>query len=52
MQVLVVVGLIVEKLWKVDKNCFKVTRARNIGHGHQVKVPAKLGHQGDVSCKI
>ena len=37
MQGLVVVGLIVEKIWNVDKNCIKVTGARNIGQGRQVK---------------
>ena len=50
MQGLVVVGLIVEKIWNGDENCVKVTRALNIGQGHQVKVSAKSGHQGDVSC--
>ena len=35
-----VVGLIVEEIWNVDVKCVKVTGARNIGHGHQVKVPA------------
>ena len=44
-----VVGLIVEKIWNVDVNC---VRALNIGQGHQVKVPAKSGRQGDVSCKV
>ena len=39
-QGLVVVGLIVEKIWNVDVNCVEVTRALNIGQGHQVKVPA------------
>ena len=41
MQGLVVVGLIVEKIWNVDVICVKVTEARNIGQGHQIKVPAK-----------
>ena len=50
MQGLLVVGLIVEKIWKVNVNC--VTGARNIGQGHQVTVPAKSGGQGDVSCKV
>ena len=50
MQGLVVVGRIVEKIWNVDVNCVKVTRALNIGQCHQVKVPAKSGRQGDVLC--
>ena len=50
MQCLVVIGLIVEKIWNVDVNCVKVTGARNIGH--LVKVPAKSGGQGDVSCNV
>ena len=41
MQVLVVVGLIVEEILNVDVKCVKVTGAQNIGQGHQVKVPAK-----------
>ena len=41
MQGLLVEGLIVEKICNVDVNCVKVTRALNIGQGHQVKVPAK-----------
>ena len=52
MQGLVVVGLIVVKIWNVDVNYVKVTGARNIGQGQQVKVPAKSGGQGDVSCKV
>ena len=52
MQGLVVVGLIVEKIWNTDLNCVKVTRALNIGQGHQVKELAKSGCQGDVSCKV
>ena len=52
MQGLVVVGLLVEKIWNVDVNCAKVTRALNIAQGHQVKVPTKSEHQGDVSCKV
>ena len=52
MQDLVVVGLIVENIWNVDVNCVKVTRALNIGQGHQVKIPTKSGCKGDVSCKV
>ena len=46
MQGLVVVGLIVEKIWNTGINCAKVTRALNIGQGHQVKVPAKSVSSG------
>ena len=49
MRGLVVVGLIVEKIWKADINCVKVTGARNTGQCYWVKVPAKSGGQGDVS---
>ena len=52
MQGLVVLGLIVEKIWNVDVNCVKVTSALNVGQGYQIKVPAKSGCQGDVSCKV
>ena len=58
MQGLVVVGLIVEKIWNINVNCVKVTRARNIGQGHRVDVPAKSGGQEmcyaryDSCCKI
>ena len=47
-----VVGLIVEKIWNLNVNCVKVTGAQNIGQGHQVNVPAKLGGQGDVLYKV
>ena len=50
MQGLIVVDRTGEKICNV--NCVKVTRARNIGQGHQVNVPAKSGGQGDVSCKV
>ena len=33
MQGLVVVGFIVQKIWNVDVNCVKVSRALNIGQG-------------------
>ena len=52
MQGLVVVGLIVEKIWKVSVKSVKVTGVQNIGQGHRVNVPAKSGGQGDVSCKV
>ena len=41
MQDLVLVGLIVEEIWKVNVKCVKATGAQNIGQGHRVKVPAK-----------
>ena len=41
MQGLVVVRLIVKKIWNVNVNCVKVTRAQNIGQGHWVYVPSK-----------
>ena len=44
MQGLVVVGLIVEEISSIDVKCVKVTGARNIGQGHQIKVPAKSVH--------
>ena len=52
MQDLVVVRLIVEKIWNINVNYVKVTRAQNIAQGHWVNVPAKSGGQGDVSCKV
>ena len=33
-------GLIVEDIWKGNVKAVKVNRARNIGQGHRVKVPA------------
>ena len=38
MQGLVVVGLTVEKILKVDVKCVKGTGAQNIGKGHRVKI--------------
>ena len=37
-------GLTVEDIWKGDVKGVKVNGARNIGHGHPVKVPAKSVH--------
>ena len=51
-QGLVVVGLTVETIWNVNVNCVKVTRARNVGQGHWVNIPANSGGQGDVPCKV
>ena len=44
MQGLMVVGLIVEVILNINVKCVKVTAARNIGQGHQVKVSAKSVH--------
>ena len=52
MQGLFVVRFIVQKIWNINVNCVKVTGAQNIGQGHWVDVPAKVGGQGDVSCKV
>ena len=49
---LMVVGLIVEEILNVNAKCVKVTRAQNIGQGHQVKVPAESVHLGEALCKI
>ena len=38
MQGLMVVGLIVEEILKVDIKCVKGTGAQNIGQGHRVKI--------------
>ena len=46
MQGLMVVGLIVEEILKVDVKCVKGTGAQNIGQGHRVKIPAKSVHIG------
>ena len=40
MQDLVIEGLVVEEIWKVDIKRIKVTGAGNICQGHRVKVPA------------
>ena len=53
MQGLVVVGLIVEEILKVDVKCVKCTEAQNIGHqGHRVKIPAESVHLGEALCKV
>ena len=38
MQGLMVVGLTVEEILKVDVKCVKGTGAQNIGQGHRVKI--------------
>ena len=52
LQGLMVVGLIVEEISKVDAKYVKVTRAQNIGRSHRVKVPAKSVHLGEALCKV
>ena len=52
LQGLMVVGLIVEEISKVDTKYVKVTGAQNIGQGHRVKVPAKSVHLGEALCKV
>ena len=54
LQGLMVVGLIVEEISKVDAKCVKVTGAQNIGQGHWVKVhvPAESVHLGEALCKV
>ena len=52
MQGLMVVGLIVEEILKVDVKCVKGTGAQNIGQGHRVKIPAKSVHIGEALCKL
>ena len=52
MQGLMVVGLTVEEILKVDVKCVKDTGAQNIGQGHRVKIPAKSVNIGEALCKI
>ena len=52
LQGLMVVGLIVQEISNIDAKCVQVTGAQNIGQGHQVKVPAKSVHLGEVLCKV
>ena len=52
LQGLMVVGLIVEEISKVDAKCVKVTGKQNIGQGHWVKVPAEPVHLGEALCKV
>ena len=52
MQGLMVVGLIVEEILKVDVKCVKGTGAQNIVQGHRVKIPAKSVHIGEALCKL
>ena len=52
MQGLVVVGLIFEEIPNINLKCVKVTGVQNIGHGHQVKVPAESLHREEALYKI
>ena len=52
LQGLMVEGLIGEEILNFDAKCVKVTRAQNIGQGHQVKVPAESVHLGEALCKV
>ena len=52
LQGLMVVGLIVEEISKVDAKCVKVTGAQNIGQGQWVKVPAESVNLGQALCKV
>ena len=52
MQSLVVVGLIFEEIPNINTKCVKVTGMQNIGHGHQVKVPAVSVHQEEALYKV
>ena len=51
MQGLMVVGFIVDEILRVGFKNDKVTRARNIGQGHQINVGAKSGHR-EAICKV
>ena len=52
LQGLMVVDLIVDKISNIDAKCLKVTGAQNIGHGHQIKVPAQSEHLGEALRKV
>ena len=52
MQGLMVVGLIVEEILKVNIKCVQGTGAQNIGQGHRVKIPAESVHLGEALCKV
>ena len=52
MQGLMVVGLIVQEISKIDAKYIKVSGAQNIGQGHRVKVYAKSVHLGEALCKV
>ena len=52
MQDLVVVGLIFEEIPNINVKCVKVTGVQNIGHGHQVKVPAESVHREETLYKV
>ena len=52
MQGLMVVGLIVEEILKVNEKCVNGTGAQNIGQGHRVKIPSESVHLGEALCKV
>ena len=54
MEGLMVVGLIVEEILKVNIKCVQGTGAQNtcIGQGHRVKIPAESVHLGEALCKV
>ena len=52
MQGLVIVGCIVDEILRVGFKNDKVTRARNIGQGHEINVGAKSEHRGEAICKV
>ena len=52
MQGLVVVGLIFEEMPNINVKCVKVTGVKNIGQGHQVKVPAESVHREEALYKV
>ena len=51
-QGLVVVGLIFEEIPNIKVKGVKANGVRNIGQGHQVKVPAESVHRGEALCKV
>ena len=52
MQGLVVVGLIFEEMPNINVKCVKVTGVKNIGQGHQVKIPAESVHREEALSKV
>ena len=52
MRGLMVVGLIVEEILKVDVKFVKGNGVQNIGQGHRVKIPAESVHLGEALCKV
>ena len=52
LQVLMIVGFLVEEISNVEAKCVKVTGAQNIGQGLRVNVPAESVHLGEALCKV